>query len=654
MDNGNRLIGIDGKKPMILVVDDTPSNLVVISTIVEDEGGEVRVARNGPTALRLAQLSPRPDLILLDIMMPDMDGHMVLAELRKNPLTRDIPVIFVTAMNDPEEEERGISEGAADFVTKPVKPAVLIARVRAQIELSRAQQLLSSQKSWLEKEVARQVGENTRLENRLQLTLEGTGFGIWECDLLTRRNRWSEGLRQIFGYAAEPATIDDYLALVSPEDRPVVEGQLLAPSRHGAPGTLAEFRLRHQDGSWHWVEARSRSLEHDADGQPRLIVGTLLDISARKASEAERQLADLVFTGISDGICITDAQRNILRINKAFSHITGYEPADVLGQNPRLLRSGNHDHAFFRDMWEKLDRYDNWQGEIVNRRKDGSLSNEWLSISCVRNAAGAISHYVGLFSDLSERQAAAERIQYLSSYDTLTGLPNRALFADRLDQALLTARRFERGTALILFDLDRFRVLNDTLGPPVGDQILVEVGRRLQLQVREGDTVGRLSGNEFGFVMANLGHERDALALAQRILDAIAVPFAVAGQSLSVTASIGISVFPKNGQDGDAMLTCADAALLRAKQGGRNTFRFYSPEMDADAARRLAIETALRDALARQEFTVYYQPQISLESGQMIGMEALLRWYTPLLGPISPVEFIPIAEETGLIIPIGE
>jgi diguanylate cyclase (GGDEF)-like protein/PAS domain S-box-containing protein len=311
------------------------------------------------------------------------------------------------------------------------------------------------------------------------------------------------------------------------------------------------------------VEARSRSLEHDADGQPRLIVGTLLDISARKASEAERQLADLVFTGISDGICITDAQRNILRINKAFSHITGYEPADVLGQNPRLLRSGNHDHAFFRDMWEKLDRYDNWQGEIVNRRKDGSLSNEWLSISCVRNAAGAISHYVGLFSDLSERQAAAERIQYLSSYDTLTGLPNRALFADRLDQALLTARRFERGTALILFDLDRFRVLNDTLGPPVGDQILVEVGRRLQLQVREGDTVGRLSGNEFGFVMANLGHERDALALAQRILDAIAVPFAVAGQSLSVTASIGISVFPKNGQDGDAMLTCADAALLR-------------------------------------------------------------------------------------------
>jgi len=410
MDNGNRLIGIDGKKPLILVVDDTPNNLVVISTIIEDEGGEVRVAKNGPTALRLAQLLPHPDLILLDIMMPEMDGHMVLGELRKNPQTRDIPVIFVTAMNDPEEEERGISEGAADFIAKPVKPAVLIARVRAQIELSRAQQLLSSQKSWLETEVARQVGANARLENRLQLTLEGTGFGIWEYDLLTRRHRWSEGLRQLFGYAEEPATIDDYLALVHPEDRPLVEAQLLAPHSHGAPSTLAEFRLRHQDGRWHWVEARSRSLEHDANGQPRLIVGTLLDISARKAGEAERQLADLVFTGISDGICITDAQRKILRINKALTHITGYEPADVLGQNPRLFASGQHDHAFYRDMWDKLDRHGNRQGEIINRRKDGSLSSEWLSISCVRNAAGTISHYVGLFSDLSERQEAAASV----------------------------------------------------------------------------------------------------------------------------------------------------------------------------------------------------------------------------------------------------
>jgi CheY-like chemotaxis protein/PAS domain-containing protein len=452
MDNGNRLIGIDGKKPMILVVDDTPSNLVVISTIVEDEGGEVRVARNGPTALRLAQLSPRPDLILLDIMMPDMDGHMVLAELRKNPLTRDIPVIFVTAMNDPEEEERGISEGAADFVTKPVKPAVLIARVRAQIELSRAQQLLSSQKSWLEKEVAPGRGEHAA--GKPPATDPG-GHRLRHLGMRPAHPAQSleRGPAPDLRLCRGAATIDDYLALVSPEDRPVVEGQLLAPSRHGAPGTLAEFRLRHQDGSWHWVEARSRSLEHDADGQPRLIVGTLLDISARKASEAERQLADLVFTGISDGICITDAQRNILRINKAFSHITGYEPADARAE-PAPAPLGQSRPRFLPRHVGKARPLRQLAGRDQNRRKDGSLSKrmavDFLRAQCRRDQP------LRPVQRPSERQAAAERIQYLSSYDTLTGLPNRALFAD-LDQALLTARRFERGDGADPFDLDRFR-----------------------------------------------------------------------------------------------------------------------------------------------------------------------------------------------------
>jgi diguanylate cyclase (GGDEF)-like protein len=247
----------------------------------------------------------------------------------------------------------------------------------------------------------------------------------------------------------------------------------------------------------------------------------------------------------------------------------------------------------------------------------------------VRDASDALTHYVGIFSDLSERQAAAERIQYLSSYDPLTNLPNRNLFADRLSQSLLNAERFSRETAVILLDLDRFRFVNDTLGPPSGDRILVEVARRLNLQVRDGDTVGRRSGNEFGFVRANLGHERDVIALAKRMLDAIAEPFEINGQSLVVTASIGICVSPRNGTQPDALLKSADAALVRAKAAGRNTFRFYSPDMDADAERRLALEVALREALEKQELSVYYQPQVSLDSGGLIGMEALMRWNNP-------------------------
>jgi diguanylate cyclase (GGDEF)-like protein/PAS domain S-box-containing protein len=378
------------------------------------------------------------------------------------------------------------------------------------------------------------------------------------------------------------------------------------------------------------------------------------DITARKQAETEHRLSSVVFTGISDGICITDTDNRILLANAAFTRITGYTLDDVRGQTPAILKSGAHTPIFYKAMWDSIGRHDSWQGEITNRRKDGELVTEWLSISAVRDAQGHLINYVGIFSDLSERKAADDRIQYLSSYDPLTNLPNRSLFTDRLAQALLGARRFGRQTAIILLDIDRFRFINETLGPPAGDEVLLEVTRRLNLQVREGDTVGRRSGNEFGFVMANLGQERDAIALAQRMLDAIAVPFVVDGQTLALTASIGISVAPRDGETADQLLKTADVALARAKQSGRNTFRFYSPEMDADAARRLGLEAALREALQNNELAVVYQPQVSLESGNVIGMEALLRWHSGPFGNISPSEFIPIAEETGLILPIGE
>ena len=648
------MLTVDGQKPLILIVDDNPTNLAMLAELIDREGGEVRAAINGTTALRYANLTPQPDLILLDIMMPGMDGHAVLAELQKNPVTRDIPVIFVTARDTQEDEERGIREGAVDYLTKPIKYPILLARARTHINLHRAQRLLANQKNWLEQEVTRRVSENAQLENRLKLTLESTGFGIWEHDYADDRTHWSAGLIKMLGYAEAPASIGDSLARIHPEDRQRFEDSLLAEGQHGRNGDALEIRIRHRDGSWRWVEIHSHNLGVSSEGKPQLTVGTMLDISARKIAEADHLLSEMVFSGITDGICITDARRQIIKVNPAFSRITGYSLAEVQGQNPRLLKSGVHGDEFYTNMWQTLERFDNWQGEITNRRKDGSLLNEWLSISGLRGRNGEITHYVGFFSDLSEREEAAQRIQYLSSYDTLTELPNRNLFADRLEQALLTARRYERSTALILLDIDRFRFVNDTLGPPAGDQLLVEIARRLRLQIRDGDTLGRRSGNEFGFVMANLHHEHDALALAQRMLNAIAVPLQIAGQPLVVTASIGICVFPKDGSSSEALFKSADTALLRAKQAGRNTFRFYSPEMDADAARRLGLETELRGALERHELSVYYQPQISLDSGQMIGMEALLRWHSPLFGQVSPAEFIPIAEESGLIVSIGE
>ena len=635
------------------MVDDVPENLIVLSEMLRRHGADVRSANSGLVALRYAGLAPQPDLILLDIMMPGMDGYSVLAELRKDESTRNIPVIFITAMDDLLDEERGLDAGAVDYITKPIKLATMLARVRAHLELKYARDLLAGQKRWLESEVERRVGENARLETRLQLTLASTGFGVWEVDQSSGRTEWSPALCNLFGLENGPESVDDFLALVHPEDRQRVE-TCFTSLQTSREMVQADYRVRHRDGHWVWVEGRGKTISTDASGKPTCVLGTMNDISLRKSVEADRQLASLVFEGISDGICITDPQKNILLVNESFSHVTGYSPADALGKTPQMLKSGAHTPTFYREMWEKISRHGSWQGEITNRRKDGSLVSEWLSISTLTNSDGSVSNYVGIFSDLSERQEAAERIQHLSSYDALTGLPNRRLFADRLEQSLITARRFERGTAVILLDLDRFRIINDTLGPPAGDEVLVEVARRLGLQVREGDTVGRRSGNEFGFVMANLSHEHDAIALAQRILEAIAVPFVFGEQTLVITASIGISVAPKNGETGNELLKSADTALLRAKDAGRNTFRFYSPDMNADAARRLGLEAGLRRALERQELSVHYQPQISLDTGRMLGMEALLRWKSAQFGNVSPAEFIHIAEESGLIIPIGE
>lgn len=639
-------------KPVVLVVDDHPLNLTFICDVVREMGVEVRAAANGQTALRYAALDPQPHLILLDVMMPGMDGHQVLAALRGQAGTRDIPVIFVTALTDAEDEEYGLHEGAADYVTKPIKPAVLRARIMAQLELYRTRRQLAAQNSILEQEVDRRVSQNQALEQRLGLTLEASGLGVWEYSPVRpdapESLRWSPRLAACFGLARAPETLADWLTLLAPEDRD--HFAKLLSSTQDMPAHA--FRLRHGNGDWRWIEVQGRRQESESNGIS--ITGILADITSRRQQEAEHRLSGVVLSGIKDGVLITDATPSILMVNAAFTRLTGFSEDDVRGQSPRLLKSGVHSTDFYRSLWAELLSKDSWQGEITNRRKDGQLLTEWINISAIRDHRGEICNFVGIFSDLSERQEAASRIQYLATYDPLTDLPNRNLFSDRLTQALMNMRRYKRQTAVILLDLDRFRTINDTLGPPVGDEVLVEVSRRLQLQVREGDTVGRRGGNEFGFVMANVAHENDAITLVQRMLDAISSPFEVAGSSLSLTASIGISVAPRDGDNAEKLLQSADMALARAKESGRNGFRFYSPAMDAKAARRLSLELALRDALVRQELFVVYQPQVSLESGHLLGMEALLRWQHPQFGQVSPAEFIPIAEETGLIIAIGQ
>lgn len=442
--------------------------------------------------------------------------------------------------------------------------------------------------------------------------------------------------------------------LIHPDDVQRVLGEVDAAIRNNAALSI-EYRLKNKQGEWRYFHDKAR-IVNDSEGTPLYQQGMLLDITARKLTEIELKIAAIAFES-TDGVFITDASKQILRVNSAFTKITGYNAAEAIGKTHELISSDRQDKHFYASMWDSVDHAGAWEGEVWAQRKGGEIYPARLIVSSVKNADGAVTHYVASLTDITASKAASDEIKNLAFFDPLTKLPNRRLLMDRLKQALASSTRSGNKGALLFLDLDHFKTLNDTLGHDIGDLLLQQVAERLTHCVRVGDTVARIGGDEFIVLLEDLSPEAieaaaQAETVSNKILHSVSQQYQLAQHGYRSAASIGAVLFSSHEIGMEELLKQADIAMYQAKDSGRNSLRFFDPKMQEAINIRAALENELRLAIEQNQFELYYQTQVD-NNNQLIGTEALVRWAHPERGLISPFDFIPLAEETGLILPIG-
>tara|TARA_R110002020_G_scaffold112746_22_gene259408 strand:- start:5841 stop:8087 length:2247 start_codon:yes stop_codon:yes gene_type:complete len=500
------------------------------------------------------------------------------------------------------------------------------------------------------------LGEIHEREERLNLALWGSGDEFWDWNI-RENSLYRLGANQLLGHGSrDQMSTDDWRTQsIHPEDLPRVQ-KLLQEHIVGHTDVFeSEHRIRNARGEWVWVRSRGKVVERDSAGSPLRMAGTARDITAIRRAERERRVALEVLRSMSEAVAVIDLDFRFISVNPAFSRITGYSEEEVIGQNSRLLDSSQHSAEFYRRVRDVLERTGHWAGEMWQRRKDGEEFLGWIEMSEVRDALGLRSHFVAVVNDITDKKRAEQELRYLANYDTLTGLPNRALLSERLGRAIVRARRQDTRVAVLFLDLDRFKDINDSLGHAAGDRLLKAAATRLQATVGASDTVARLGGDEFTVVLEDVESFPAVERMAREILTAFTMPLEVDERhDVSITPSLGISLYPDHALVPTDLLKFADTAMYQAKAEGRNTYQIYNETMDAESRRRATVLASLRKALDRGEFRLVYQPRMALADGRITGVESLLRWHSAELGEIPPTVFVPLAEESGLILQIGD
>ncbi|MEG3637781.1 sensor domain-containing protein [Magnetococcus sp. PR-3] len=480
-------------------------------------------------------------------------------------------------------------------------------------------------------------------------------LGYWTWDLHSGDQFWSNEIYRMLHRpkAHLSASFESYMDHVHPDDRKRVKDMVDRVLKEPDMFFRVEHRIVRSDGSTRTV-LQLGDVERNASGEPQRMTGTVQDVTDLKRTQENLDLAKYILDTTSDAVIITDVNNRIIDVNRAYTQITGFSRTEVMGENPQVVHSGDQGEEIYARIWQSILQEGHWSGEVWERRKDGELFPKWMTMRRMLNEYGETAFFVGVFVDISTQKATEEQLERLAYYDPLTKLPNRALFQERLTQAIATAKRYDRYVGVLLLDLNRFKLINETYGHGVGDALLTQVAERIQERLRESDIVARINADTFAVTLSDLNQEAEVTGVANMLLKQFTTPFHVETHEFMVRTAMGIALYPSDGGDAETLLRHVENALGQAKKQGANSYRFYSVEMSNSSNQRLALEQEMHTALVQQDFVLHYQPKVDLRRGVVTGVESLIRWQHGSKGMISPAQFIPVAEETGLIVPMGQ